>query len=391
MNILERIKSIFPAKKKVEAETPQPVSAVEEPKTEPRKDRKKKTDRFTVISWVATFVLVAGLLSGTLYYKSSLPPVVVTVAPVATESASDGSTPMVTDPAASVEGSGGLFPTIFRKLQVKTNIPERPRYDPTLYRVVRGDSMYVIAEDFKIKSETILYVNDQLDDNPHSLRPGMELTIPPVDGLYYKWKEGDTFESVAKEHFAEAQGIIDFSANQIDLTDPKVNPGTVVFIPGGSRELRNWSADLQTAARGVNTGTGGTNATNACGGGPVGSGFGWPADDHTLSGNAYGPGHLGIDISAPEGSNVYAAGTGVVTMAAGGWNYGYGNVVQIDHGNGYVTVYAHLSTIFVTQCQTVGQGSVIGLSGNTGNSFGAHLHFEIRVGGSNINPYDIVQ
>lgn len=82
---------------------------------------------------------------------------------------------------------------------------------------------------------------------------------------------------------------------------------------------------------------------------------------------------------------------GVVTMAAGGWNYGYGNIVQIDHGNGYVTVYAHLSTIFVTQCQTVGQGSAIGLSGNTGNSFGAHLHFEICVGGSNINPYDIVQ
>jgi murein DD-endopeptidase MepM/ murein hydrolase activator NlpD len=205
------------------------------------------------------------------------------------------------------------------------------------------------------------------------------------------WKEGDTFEVVAEEYFAEPDDIINFPGNQIDLTDPQVEPGTTVFIPEGSRELRNWAADLQTAARGVNTGTGGTNATNACGGGPVGSGFGWPADDHTLSGNAYGPGHLGIDIAAPEGANVYAAGTGVVTMAAGGWNYGYGNVVQIDHGNGYVTVYAHLSSILVSQCQTVGQGAVIGLAGNTGNSFGAHLHFEIRVGGSNINPYDIVQ
>ncbi|GAB1471448.1 hypothetical protein MASR2M66_23260 [Chloroflexota bacterium] len=391
MNLLEKIKSIFPAKKQVEAEAPQPVSAVDEPKTTPRNNKKKKTDRFTVISWGMTALLVAGLLSGTLYYKSSLPPVVVTVAPAATESSSDGSTPMVTDPGASGEGSGGIFPTIFRKLQVKTNIPERPRYIPTLYRVVRGDSMYAIAEDFKIKSETILYVNEQLDDNPHSLRPGMELTVPPEDGLYYTWKENDTFESVAKEHFAKAQDIVEFPGNEIDLTDPKVDPGTVVFIPDGSRELRNWSADLQTAARGVNTGTGGSNATNACGGGPVGTGLGWPADDHSLSGNAYGPGHLGIDISAPEGSNVYAAGTGVVTMAAGGWNYGYGNVVQIDHGNGYVTVYAHLSTIYVSQCQSIGQGAVIGLSGNTGNSFGAHLHFEIRVGGSNINPYDIVQ
>ena len=389
MNLLERIKSLFHARQKRSEteEQPQPVLAVDEPGTTPRKG--KKTDRFTLISWAVTAVLVVGLLGGTLYYKSTLPPTVLTV-PAATEEASAGGTSPVPQEGSGGEGTGFL-PTIFRKLQVKTNIPDRPRYEPEIYRVVRGDSMYRIAELFKIKSETILYVNDELDDNPHSLRPGMELQIPPEDGLYYEWKEGDTFEVVAKKYFAEPEDIIDFPGNQIDLTNPEIDPGATVFIPGGSRELRNWAADLQTAARGVNTGTGGANASNVCGGGPVGTGFGWPADDHTLSGNAYGPGHLGIDISAPEGSSVYAAGTGVVTMAAGGWNYGYGNVVQIDHGNGYVTVYAHLSTILVTQCQTVGQGAVIGLAGNTGNSFGAHLHFEIRVGGSNINPYDIVQ
>lgn len=386
---LDRIRSIFPARKKSEAEQPAEVSAVNEPATSPRKE--KKADRFSIISWAVTFVLVAGLLAGTLYYKSTLPPVVVTVPSGATQEASSGTGEIaLADPGASVDGSG-LFPTIFRKLQVKTNFPERPRYDPELYRVVRGDSMYRIAENFKIKSETILYVNDQLEDNPHSLRPGMELTIPPLDGLYYTWKEGDTFETVAKEFFAEPSDIINFTGNDIDLTDPQVKPGETVFIPDGSRELVNWAAQLPTNARGVNTGTGGANATNSCGGGPVSSGLGWPADDHTLSGNAYGPGHLGIDISAPEGANVYAAGTGVVTMAAGGWNYGYGNVVQIDHGNGYVTVYAHLSSINVGQCTPVGQGSVIGAAGNTGNSFGAHLHFEVRIGGSNINPYDIVQ
>lgn len=365
---------------------PQEESAVDEPSTTPRP--KTGIDRFTIISWISTAVIVAGLLGGTLYYKSTLPPTIVTVSAEATP-ATDGTQPQVGVPAQT-SGGGGFF-AILRDLQLKTNIPERPRYDSVLYRVSRGDAMYNIAEKYKIKSETILYVNDVLEDNPHSLRPGMELIIPPADGLYYEWKDGDTFESVAEEYFAEADDIIDFPGNNIDLTDPKVEPGSVVFIPGGSRELRNWAADLQTASRGANTGTGGANATNACGGGPVSSGFGWPADDHTLSGNAYGPGHLGIDISAPEGSNVYAAGTGVVTMAQGGWNYGYGNVVQIDHGNGYVTVYAHLSSILVSTCQTVGQGAIIGLSGNTGNSFGAHLHFEIRVGGSNINPYDIVQ
>ncbi|NWF62927.1 MAG: peptidoglycan DD-metalloendopeptidase family protein [Chloroflexi bacterium] len=390
MKILERIKSLLTAKKKIAEPThaSQPVSAVNEPATTPRKE--KKADRFTIISWALTLVLVASLLGGAVYYKSTLPPMVVTV-PAATEETSAGNEPVVINPDTGGEGSDGFFPTIFRKLQVKTNIPERTKYEPSIYRVVRGDSMYRIAETFKVKSETILYVNDQLEDNPHSLRPGMELIIPPMDGLYYEWKDGDTFEAVAKKFFAEPEDIINFAGNQVDLTNPTIEPGAVVFIPNGSRELRNWAADLQTAARGANTGTGGGNAANTCGGGPVASGFGWPADDHTLSGNAYGPGHLGIDISAPEGANVYAAGTGVVTMAAGGWNYGYGNVVQIDHGNGYVTVYAHLSSILVSQCQTVGQGAVIGLAGNTGNSFGAHLHFEIRVGGSNINPYDIVQ
>jgi murein DD-endopeptidase MepM/ murein hydrolase activator NlpD len=250
--------------------------------------------------------------------------------------------------------------------------------------------MLSIADEYKITSETILYVNKQLEDNPHNLKPGMELTIPPVDGLYYEWQDGDTFETVAEKFDTTPEEIINFPGNRVDLTDPKIEPGTLAMIPGGSRELRNWAADLPTMTRGTNTGTG-AGAINACGGGPVSSGFGWPADDHSLSGNPYGPGHLGIDISAPEGSNVYAAGTGIVTQAQGGWNTGYGNVVQIDHGNGYVTVYAHLSQINVSNCQSVVQGTLIGLSGNTGNSFGAHLHFEIRISGTNVNPYDIVQ
>jgi murein DD-endopeptidase MepM/ murein hydrolase activator NlpD len=384
---LERITNLFRKKAMPEVEG---QSAMVEPPTQPKANPKPKADRFNLISWGLTILLVVSLLGSTLYYKSTLPPTVMTVVANATEESSTGEQPQVGGTNINVEG-GGFFPSILRDLQLKTNIPERPRYEPALYRVSRGDAMYNIAESYKVKTETILYVNAQLEDNPHSLRPGMELTIPPIDGVYYTWQEGDTFESVAEEFYAEAQDIIDFTGNNIDLTDPKVEAGTIVLVPGGSRELRNWAADLQTATRGANTGTGGGNAANVCGGGPVASGLGWPADDHSLSGNAYGPGHLGIDISAPEGANVYAAGTGVVTMAQGGWNYGYGNVVQIDHGNGYVTIYAHLSQLYVTQCQTVGQGAVIGLAGNTGNSFGAHLHFEIRIGGSNINPYEIVQ
>lgn len=199
MNLLEKIKSIFPARMKASAEQPQPVSAVDEPGTTPRKE--KRTDRFTLVSWAVTVLLVIGLL-GMLYYKSTLPPTVVTVAAATEEAPIVGGTSPVSQAGSGGEGTGFL-PTIFRKLQVKTNIPERPRYEPELYRVVRGDSMYRIAELFKVKSETILYVNDELDDNPHSLRPGMELQIPPEDGLYYEWSEGDTFETVAKKFFAE--------------------------------------------------------------------------------------------------------------------------------------------------------------------------------------------
>ncbi len=345
-------------------------------------------DRFTLLSWIITLAIVAVIIGIAVWWDIARAQK-YSANSVPTPS-SGNHTPVV---AQNPDGSRVGMTSISRELQLKTDIPERPRYDPVTYRVSRGDAMLAIAEKFQVKTATILYVNKEvLDDNPHSLRPGMELLIPPVDGLYHKWEADDTIETVAKEFDADPEEILNFPGNKIDLTHPTIEPGTLVMVPGGSRALRDWTQDLQTAAR-SNSGSTGTSdfGSNACGGGPVASGFGWPADDHSISGNGYGPGHLGIDISAPEGASVYAAGDGIVTMAQGGYNYGYGNVVQIDHGGGYVTVYAHLSQINVSVCQPVGRGALIGLSGSTGNAFGAHLHFEIRVGGSNINPLDIVQ
>ena len=383
-NILENIRTFLQRFKR----QPKSESSAQVNAADATSRFKGKADRFTIISWMFTILIVITLLVSTILYKNSRPTTIVQAAIPTVESAAGQ--PQAGVPVVGLGGGGTS--SILRELQLKTNIPERPRYDAIVYRVTRGDAMLSIADEYKVKSETILYVNKQLEDNPHNLKPGMELTIPPVDGLYYEWKDGDTFESVADKLDTTPDEIINFPGNKIDLTDPKIEPGTLVMVPGGSRELRNWAADLQTAGRSNNGSTGTSDfGSNACGGGPVSSGFGWPADDHSLSGNPYGPGHLGIDISAPEGSNVYASGSGVVTMAQGGYNYGYGNVVQIDHGNGYVTVYAHLSQINVSVCSPVGQGALVGLSGNTGNSFGAHLHFEIRIGGTNVNPYDIVQ
>ena len=156
------------------------------------------------------------------------------------------------------------------------------------------------------------------------------------------------------------------------------------MVPGGSREFVQWVIPIEASGASGTSNVGGS----ACPAGAVGSGyFVWPADNHYLSGNDFWSGHLAIDIAANTGAAVYAADSGVVTMAQGGYNYGYGNVIAIDHGNGFATLYAHLSQINVGTCQSVYAGQLIGLSGNTGNSFGAHLHFEIRQNGAFQNPW----
>jgi murein DD-endopeptidase MepM/ murein hydrolase activator NlpD len=94
--------------------------------------------------------------------------------------------------------------------------------------------------------------------------------------------------------------------------------------------------------------------------------------------------HTGMDIASNQGTAVYASDGGTVTLA--GWNGGYGNCIMIDHGNGYVTLYGHLSAINVSQGQTVSQGETIGAVGSTGNSTGPHLHFEVLQNGTRIDP-----
>lgn len=98
--------------------------------------------------------------------------------------------------------------------------------------------------------------------------------------------------------------------------------------------------------------------------------------------------HTGIDIGAAYGTNIVAAESGTVLLASYGYNSGYGNYIIINHGNGLTTRYAHCSSLNVTTGQTVSRGQVIGLIGSTGNSTGAHLHFEVRINGTHYNPLD---
>ena len=341
-------------------------------------------NKFGVISWGITLLLVSGLVIVAMQWKKSAASEQV---PAPQQISAPEDEPVdITMPAL---GGPDALLSIARQIQIKTNVPaDKPRYQPVEYRVTRGDSIFAISESYKLKPETVLWANyDVLQDDPHSLKPGMVLNIPPADGIFYQWKENDTLESVSNEFKADFDDILNFPGNDIDLTDPKIESGSWVMVPGGEREFVQWLVPT------VATGASGTSSTSqsACPGGAVGGGgFTWPADNHFLSGNDYWSGHLGIDISADEGASVYAADSGVVTMAQGGYNYGYGNVIQIDHGNGYSTVYAHLSVIGVGQCASVGIGQWIGSSGNTGNSQGAHLHFEVRQNGGFINPWFVL-
>lgn len=342
------------------------------------------TNRFTIISWTVTVIVVAGLIFGAFKWRESTS-VAQALAPIPT-AGPDEEMAQIIMPTLGVPEDFGF---IEREIQMKTNIPaDKPRYDVQEYRVVRGDSVFAIAETFKVTPETVLWANyDVLQDDPHSLAPGMVLKIPPTDGIYYQWNPNDTLESVTAEFKASIDDIINFPGNNIDLTDPKIDSGSWVMIPGGERDFVQWLVPT------IASGASGTSSTNesACPGGAVGGGgFRWPADNNFLSGNDYWSGHLGIDIAAGAGAAVYAADSGVVTMAQGGYNYGYGNVVQIDHGNGYSTIYAHLNAYFVSNCQSVSAGQQIATAGNTGNSQGAHLHFEVRQGGGFINPWFVL-
>ncbi|HVW87661.1 MAG TPA: M23 family metallopeptidase, partial [Bryobacteraceae bacterium] len=95
--------------------------------------------------------------------------------------------------------------------------------------------------------------------------------------------------------------------------------------------------------------------------------------------------HTGIDISAPMGTPVKATADGIVMHAS--WNSGYGRCVIVDHGNGYYTLYGHLSRIDVIDGQEIRQGEVVGRVGTTGRSTGPHLHYEVRLRSTPINPY----
>jgi LysM repeat protein len=257
-----------------------------------------------------------------------------------------------------------------------TIISEKPRDKIIEYEVLGGDTVSGIAEKFAISVETIKWANDMSDID--EIYPGDKLKILPVSGIAHSVVGGDTIYSVAKKYQAEAQAILDFPFNEIgDNLALKI--GQILIVPDGAPPQKSKPPPTQYLAK-VNIPQGPISAIGK---------FLWPAFGQQIS-QYFSWYHPGIDISNLSGGPVRAADGGKVIVS--GWPdaQGYGRRIIIDHGNGYTTLYAHLSSVQVSVGQYVSRGQTIGMMGSTGRSTGVHLHLEIRKNGTALNPLSLL-
>ena len=155
---------------------------------------------------------------------------------------------------------------------------------------------------------------------------------------------------------------------------------------GESQAIQSASAAIEAKIRASEAASDGGTTGSTTAATPSAAGLIWPVNGPITSpfGPRWGGFHPGIDIGVPEGTPIHAAAAGTVIYC--GWESGYGNLVVIDHHNGIATAYAHQSRIAVSCGQNVAQGEVIGYSGCTGFCTGPHLHFEVRVNGTPVDP-----
>lgn len=306
---------------------------------------------------------------------------------------------LVLDPfVAAVNYSGGIT----RQAELHTVIPSRPRSDVIVYTVLKGDTIFGIAEQFGLKPGSIMWGNRYTLVNPDFLSVGMQLNILPIEGAYHKWSAGEGLNGVAKFYGVKPDDIVNYPGNHLnkdtvgDYANPNIKPDTMLVIPGGHADFVVNPAAYVSRQHPA-AATLGPGACANIGYGVVGTGtFIWPTTEHFLSGYDFSPAinHYAIDIAGDFGNPIYAADSGVVVFA-GPSQWGYGNEIVIDHDNGFQTLYAHIMDggIYVSCGQNVTQGATIAGMGSTGRSTGPHLHFEIhsdRTGGRGINPWDFL-
>lgn len=267
-------------------------------------------------------------------------------------------------------------------IDFKTSVSEKPRSEIIEYEVQSGETISQIAEKFKIDTDTIKWANDL--ESKDSIKPGQKLKIMPVTGVAYTVKSGDTLESVAKKFSAEPQNILDYPFNDVP-DDFKLKVGQLVIVPEGVPPESKVPPKPKYQPQYTAQGPSGPSFQA-----PGGGSFMWPTSFQQIS-TYFSWWHPGIDMSNRAAPPVSASDGGTVIVA--GWpdNYGYGNRVVIDHGNGYQSLYAHLSNVYVSAGQRVSKGQSIGQMGSTGRSTGTHLHLELRYKGIAVNPLAILK
>lgn len=226
------------------------------------------------------------------------------------------------------------------------------------YRVRRNESLSTIASKFNVSVASIagssgIKVIDEVS-------VGQVVYVPSQEGFFYNVRRGNRLADILKKYKVPLEKFV--AANP-DINPDLLEAGEEIFLPGAKPKnlIRGWLVPVNSRY--------------------ITSGYGW----RNFPRRSF---HRGLDLKAPY-TSVRSAKRGVVTYA--GWLGGYGRVVVIKHSGGYKTLYAHLSRIYTKKGRRVNRGTLIGRSGNTGYSFGPHLHFEVTKNGKNINPLRILK
>lgn len=261
----------------------------------------------------------------------------------------------------------------------QTEISQKPRDKVIEYTVQKGDTVSTIARKFNISQDTIKWASGLNNDN---ITVGDKLKILPVSGIWHKVQSGESVYTIAKKYDSNPQQIVDFPFN--DFANPEtfsLVEGQMLLVPDGIKP-----EEIPVYRK--------TPRTTYIAQGPVSvssAGFSWPIRGGISQYSSWY--HVGIDITNSVGVAVVAAKSGqVIKVSTGTWDGGYGNNVAIDHGDGTQTLYAHLSSVYVSVGDSVEGGkSSIAAVGMTGRTTGAHLHFEVRQNGGLINPMGVLQ
>ncbi len=266
-----------------------------------------------------------------------------------------------------------------------------------MHPVKEGESIEKIAARYGIKAQTIRWANGL---SPNSgIKVGQELLILPVDGILHTVRRGQTLGRIAQLYDVS----IDDITRQNRIKGGFIVAGEQLIIPGGKpvtgasaiaaadQALRFADAMPSKDIRlQLNLPAGDDRPSQGPAAGVILSQtlLQMPCKDCFYT-QKYHPGHYAVDIQTRGGGPIYAAENGTVIRAETGWNGGYGNVIEIDHGNGLVTLYGHNKLLHVSEGDVVQRGQLIAEMGNTGlvhGPTGIHVHFEVRVNGVKKNP-----